>query len=227
MISEIGIHQLDLNNWFLNKRPAAVSGFGGIMFWNRDKDNDDREVADTIQTVCEYPGGTNLLFDCTLANSFDGEYNIMHGSGGAIMMRGNKAWLFKEADADQLGWEVYARHEKFYEETGIALVAGASKSVQKAQAEKSPFETSSLHHAMDAFITNCNEVAKDSEDFATNYPDSKDIQELRDYLATMVKGRSPAAGYLEGYEATVIALKANEAIRTRQRIELGKELFEI
>ena len=29
----------------------------------------------------------------------------------AIMVRDAKAWLFKEADAELLGWEVYARKD--------------------------------------------------------------------------------------------------------------------
>jgi len=31
--------------------------------------------------------------------------------------------MFKEVDSPLLGWEVYARKENFYKETGIALIA--------------------------------------------------------------------------------------------------------
>ena len=36
---------MDLINWFINARPKAVAGFGGILNWN-----DGRDVADTIQS---------------------------------------------------------------------------------------------------------------------------------------------------------------------------------
>ena len=39
--------------------------------------------------------------------------------------------------------------------------------------------------------------------------------------------KRPAAGYLEGYQATVAAIKANEAILAGQRVELKPDLFEL
>ena len=38
LIGELGIHQLDLITWFLNQRPAGVSGLGGILNWNDGRD---------------------------------------------------------------------------------------------------------------------------------------------------------------------------------------------
>jgi len=81
-----------------------------------------------IQTAC----GSN--YDATLANSFDAEYEMYFGSDAAVMIRESKAWMFKEVDSPLLGWEVYARRDAFYKETGIALVAGGSK--QAALADK-------------------------------------------------------------------------------------------
>jgi hypothetical protein len=37
----------------------------------------------------------------------------------------------------------------------------------------------------------------------------------------------PYAGYQDGYTATVLALKANEAVNGNKRIELNKEWFEL
>jgi hypothetical protein len=53
---------------------------------------------------------------------------------------------------------------------------------------------------------------------------------LADHLATIVRGREQSrqtAGYQEGYAATVIALKVNEAVNTGKRIEFQKEWFEL
>jgi hypothetical protein len=62
-----------------------------------------------------------------LANSFEGEYEVYYGTDGTVTFMGSKSWLFKEADAPLLGWEVYARKDSFYQETGIALMLDASK----------------------------------------------------------------------------------------------------
>ena len=55
-----------------------------------------------------------------------------------------------------------------------------------------------------------------------------DDETLRDYLADQLDGTSsllPAADAAEGLAANVIALKANEAVTTRKRIEIDpKEL---
>ncbi len=152
LMGEFGIHQLDLVTWFLNERPAAISGFGGILNWT-----DGRDVDDTIQTVVEYPGKINFSYDCTLANSFDADYEMMYGIFAAVMMRGAKAWLFKEPDSPLLGWEVYASKDLFYQETGIALVANATKSVKvKPKAgEETGYADSPLHYALKAFVKNC------------------------------------------------------------------------
>ena len=126
LIGEIGSHQIDQAGWFMNALPKAVTGFGSVMFWK-----DDRDVPDTVQAVLEFPGGVQMIYDATLANSFDGEYEMLYGSDAAIMMRESKAWMFKEVDSPLLGWEVYADKVTFYKETGIALVAGKSKAAAR------------------------------------------------------------------------------------------------
>ena len=79
----------------------------------------------------------------------------------AVMLRASKAWLFKEADSPLLGWEVYAHKDTFYKETGIALVAGASKLQQIAKgAEEQPSPArATLSAALETFLRNANDVA--------------------------------------------------------------------
>ncbi len=94
LIGELGCHQVDQASWFLSGHPVAVTGFGSILFWK-----DGREVPDTVQAMFEYPGGVFLTYDAALTNSFDADYEMFYGSDSAVMIRENKAWLFKEVDA--------------------------------------------------------------------------------------------------------------------------------
>src|SRR6266542_3088867 len=64
LAGEIGIHQIDALSWFLNARPASVTGFASLMQWK-----DGRDMPDTVEAVFEYPGGAQLTFEGTLANS--------------------------------------------------------------------------------------------------------------------------------------------------------------
>ncbi|NNF04678.1 MAG: Gfo/Idh/MocA family oxidoreductase [Rhodothermales bacterium] len=192
---EVGVQQYDTANWILGSRPAAVSGFGGIMYWK-----DGRTIPDTVQTVLEYPGGTNMMYDATLVAGFDAMYDLFFGSDSTIILRDSKAWMFKEVDAPMLGWEVYARKDKFYKETGIALLANATQldSLGQDPAADDPNIDTPLFYALNAF--------KDNFHFGPY---------------------APAADYSRGYESTVVAIKAHEAVMTGERQELTDEMFTI
>lgn len=223
LVGEIGSHQIDQAGWFLNALPTAVTGFGSIAFWK-----EDRDVPDTIQAVLEFPGGVRMVYDATLANSFDGEYEMLYGSDAAIMMRDGKAWMFKEVDSPLLGWEVYADKMTFYKETGIALVAGKSKAVPANEPPKPAQEAASadtpLSFALGNFLRNALDLEAAAEDYKASYG-TDDAEGLMEHLAAVP--RRAAAGYLEGYQAVVTAVKANEAILNAKRIELKPEWYEL
>jgi predicted dehydrogenase len=195
LVGEIGIQQLDSVMWLLGARPTSVSGFGQIMLWD-----DGRTVPDTIQAIVGFQDGLHLVYDATLTSSFDRDYQLLFGRDSTIMLRDSKAWMFKEVDAPQLGWEVYARKDTFYRETGIALVANATQLDAQnvdAAADDPNMETS-LYYA------------------------------LRDFADNHAFGPYPSAsGIQEGFDATVVAIKANEAIRSGSKVALDETAFEI
>jgi len=227
LIGEIGIHTLDQAGWYYDLQPAAVTGFGSTMLWQ-----DGRDVPDTAQVVLEFPGGLRLSYDATLASSFDSEYELLSGSDATVMMRyddtgAEVAWMFKEVDSALLGWEVYARKDNFYRETGIALAAGSSKQTALVKtAAGAPPVPPPLYHALEAFLMNCPEVTNTVEDFKAMY-DAKDTAALAASLKSQAPSLKPYAGYEEGYAATVLALKANEAVNGNKRVELNKGTFEL
>jgi predicted dehydrogenase len=218
LVGEIGIHPLDQASWFLNALPVAASGFGSIALWK----DDGRDVPDTVQVLLEFPNRVFMNYDATLANTFDGEYELLFGSDSAVMIRESNAWLFKEADSKNFGWEVYTKRETFYKDTGFVLKADASKSVQaKEEVKKNPFEATPLWFSLNNFVRNSLviETARD------NFGD--DAEALAGELAGAVKDMRPGAGYLEGYQSAVTAIKTNEAVTTGKRIEFKREWYEL
>lgn len=200
LLGEIGIHQIDVATWFLKTPPVAVSGFGGVLHWQ-----DGRNVPDTVQCIVEYPKDIRYIYDATLGNSFDGSYEMFMGSDCAMLIRDQRAWMFKETDAALLGWEVYARKDKLgvgdtATGTGIALVADATKLIKQG---KQPGEVGT-------------DVTKTSL-----------YQSLSVFLDSVRQKKKSPVGAVEGYQATVTALKANEAILTGTRIALTKEMLEL
>jgi predicted dehydrogenase len=220
LIGEIGCHPLDQACWFLNAQPVAVTGFGSLLIHK----DDGRDVPDTIQAVLEFPAGVNMIYDATLANSFDAEYEMYYGSYAAVMLRDGKAWMFKEVDSPLLGWEVYARKDTFYKDTGIALVADASKAVVNDSPEaKKALEKTPLDHALENFVLTVADTAGATQDFV-DMNGADDVKGLLEHLSKNVPKRA-MCGYLDAYRATVLAIKANEAVMSRQRVLLQPELF--
>ncbi len=179
LVGELGINPVDCASWYQNALPVAVTGFGSTMLWD-----DGRQTPDTVQVVFDYPGGLRLVFSSTLASSYGGEQQIFNGSDATILIRDNKGWMFKEADAPLLGWEVYARKDDILSEMGIALVANATKILAqgKKPAEAASDTDSPLKYALEKFVEHINE------------------------------GTPPAAGWQQGFESLVTVIRANEAV---------------
>ena len=243
LAGEIGIHQMDQTGWlYLNAVPTALTGFGSVNFWK-----DGRDVADTAHLVVEYPEDVRLAYSCTLASSFDSEHELYYGSDAATLIRDSptSAWMFKEVDAALLGWEVYARKDTFHKETGIALVAGASKQTALAGdgAAASAFPMPPVYYALAAFLHNCAETEAAIEDYISLGFDANNKVALAESIASTLNQEIPSGtnptlrakqSALQsiprqdaGYAATVLAIKANEAVRKSSRIELPKESFEL
>lgn len=224
LAGEIGIHQIDLISMLLIQRPKAVTGIGAIL--NPDN-KDGREVPDTIQAIIEYPEGVNMVYEASLANSFDADYEILHGTFAALVMRGTRGWMFKEVDSPLLGWEVYAKRESFFGETGIVLRAGATSqknAVGKNAGSDDPYPNSPLYYALEDFTANVGVYDAAVKDYVSLFGDS-DLKGLADQLAPLKLKAFP--GWKEGYEATVAAIKTNEAVTKKTRVELPASLFAV
>ena len=193
---EIGIHQFDLTNWYLKKLPTAVMGMGSIARWN-----DGRDVADTVQCLLEYPAGVRMVFMSTLTSSFSNSFTLFQGDNSSLMLREKRGWMMKEADSALLGWEVYARKESIHDETGICMVADATKLLE---AGKEPGKEGSMETTESA-------LSLAFDNFARS---------IRENTAVM-------GGALEGYQSTVTAIKANEAIVTGNKVTFDKSWFEL
>ena len=116
----------------------------------------------------------------------------------------------------------------FYKETGIALVAGKSKpppvDAQGQPIQPDPLTSTPLFCALSNFLRNAAELDGAAEDYKSSYG-ADDVAGLMEQLGKMP--RRAGAGYLEGFQAVVTAVKANEAILAGKRMELKPELYEL
>jgi len=191
---EVGVHSIDAMNWFTKKRPQSVEGWGEIMLYN-----DGRDMPDTVNCILTYPDGVKLLYDATLANSFDGRFEQYNGSMGTIKTIGTLGWMFKEADARTQGWEVYAIRQHFHKEEGITLIADATKLAKQGKLKA-----------------------------GVGLPNTPLYYGVEDFLKGIVENKTKTACSARiGLESAVIVIKTNEAVLTGNKIDLLDEWFEI
>jgi predicted dehydrogenase len=193
LLGEIGIHQLDLISEYLGARPTAIVGSGATVAWR-----DGRSTPDTVSCLLELPPA-RAHFHATLASSFGGAYTIFNGSNSSLLLKENRGWLIKEADSPLLGWEVYARKESVHDETGIAMVADATKLLQ---AGKEPGRDGPVEPEKPPLL-----------------------MAFESFIHSIRAGTPPACGARDGYAATVAALKANDAALGSKRIEIGVDAY--
>ena len=195
---EMGVHSFGTSLEIKKEWPSKVTSFGSIMKWR-----DGRDIHDSAKCIVEYPSGYQSHFEGTLVNSSGGQHHVIHGTHGAILLTEKRCWLFKEADAPSLGWEVYARRERVMQEDGIVLVANATKLIDDGEepADFADQELNSTSESIDA--------------------------SLEDFLQALQRDESPASGYLDGYQAVVLAASAQEALLSGSSVSMEASWFEL
>ena len=191
LIGEFGTHQFDVFHWFLNAYPTAVRGSGSIQMHA-----DGRTLADTVQCELTFPGDRRLLYEATLANSFEGAYELFHGTMGAVKLSWTAGWLFKEADAPTQGWEVYANRQQFHNDQGITLIADATQL-----------------------------AAQDRLKEGVGLPEPPLYYAVSDFVTSVLEDQPVTCSADEGLRAAVVGILAEQAVRSGETIPIDPELF--
>ena len=178
----------------------------------------------TVQEAFEYPARSAYTMPPFATRSTKITKCIMERRR-AVMVRDAKAWQFKEVGAEQGEWEVYARKDEFLQgnrHCADGQCNEAGRHQHQCNGGGGVYTASlrggGIHRqcraALDAAV----------KDFIDLYGDS-DAKALADNLKTL-KPYAPAARR-DGLDATIMAIKANEAVVQQQKITMEKELFDI
>jgi len=152
---EVATHQLDAVGWFTGRAPKSVRGTGAVRVHD-----DGRTVPDTITLDVDFGDGLAMTYGASLANSFEGTYEVVRGSMGSFKLAWTAGWLFKEADAETQGWEVYANRQRFHDEEGITLIADATKlAAQDKLKDGVGLPNPPLYYGIEAFLKSVTEGA--------------------------------------------------------------------
>jgi len=184
LAGEIAAQQIDVAHWFRGTSPTLATGRGAIRLHK-----DGRTIADTIELELQWSNGITLRHEVTLANSYGGQYEMVHGVNGTIRLAWSHGWLFKEADAPTQGWEVYATRQQQFDEEGIVLIANATQlAAQGNLQEGMGLPHPSLYYA------------------------------LMDFLKSVTEGTAVACSFQDGARATIVGILANQAVVSGQPV---------
>lgn len=183
---EIGTQQFDVAHWYTGKYPVRVTGKGSIRVHN-----DGRTIPDTVALDLEFDDGAVLQYQSTLANSYEGTYEVFYGSNAAIKLAWSHGWMFKEADAPTQGWEVYANRQQFHNDEGITLIAEATKLAAQGKLK---------------------------EGVGLPYP--PEYYALGNWINAITNKSTPACSIDEAARATLVGIAANNAVMQRKPIDI-------
>lgn len=109
LMAELGSHQIDVANWFLNCAPQRVMGTGGIDYWR-----DGREVYDNVLCVYDYeiPAkdgedaySVRMTYTSIQSNAFEGASELIMGTKGSLYLTQKKGLFYQEKVAEDQVWQ--------------------------------------------------------------------------------------------------------------------------
>jgi len=192
LIGEMGSHQFDVYHWYLGRHPVSARARGDLRLHK-----DGRTVPDTVACELTYDDGVVLDWSCTLANSYEGRYELLCGEMAAIKLAWTHGWMFKEADAPTAGWEVYANRQQFHNDQGITLIADATKLAAQGKLQA-----------------------------GVGLPYSALYYSLADFVKSVAESQAPACSISDAARTTAVAIFAQRALREGGDVAIDPKLIE-
>ena len=204
-IVDLGSHQIDIFNWFLDARPKGVTASGGTDYFSKAT----HEWYDTVMAVYDYatPSGTVRAFYQTLTtNGFGGYFEVFMGDEGTLEISesAGRGKVYRDV-ANAPDWKSFVKDGLLLEPKEAAQPAPPAGAVLDIR-ETAPPPSYSLPVEMR----------------------KKYHQPHLENFFGAVRGKTKLNCPAEiGYETAVTVLKVNEAVDARARVEFKPEDFEV
>jgi predicted dehydrogenase len=204
-IVDLGSHQIDIYNWFLNARPTSVIASGGLDYYPPAS----REWYDTVMVIFEYEtpeGRTRAYYQTQTTNGSQGYFETFMGDQGTLVISeseaGSSGRIYREITAP--AWDEWV--QKGY------------VSVPKIAAPRPEVE---------AVLDVRESISPDEHRLPIEFNDLYHKPHLENFF-NAVRGLEKLHCPAEiGYETAVTVLKVNEAIEAGRRIQYNPAEFEV
>ncbi len=201
-IVDLGSHQIDIYNWFLDARPKAVMASGGIDYWK------DHEWYDNVMAVYEYEtaqGAVRAFYQTITTNSSNGYYEHFMGDEGTLVVTEGAGLtkVYREGHVPERQWERWVR------EGIVKIVQDVTQEEQDAVAD------------VRATVPAAEYELPVVMDVAFHLP------HLENFFAAMRGQEELTCPHDKGYETAVTILKVNEAVEAGKELKFSDDEFEV
>jgi predicted dehydrogenase len=206
-IADLGSHQIDIYNWFLETRPKTVLAGGGTDYYSKDT----HQWYDNVMAIYEYqiPTGTIRAFYQTIySNSCQGYYESFMGDQATLVISesASRGAVYREPSAPP--WDKWVK-------MGYVL--------EPAKKEKPAEEKPKTGAVVDVRET----LAPPAYELAVKMDKLYHQPHLENFFDTM-RGRAKLNCPAEtGYETAVTVLKVNDAVEAARKLEFKAGEFKV
>jgi predicted dehydrogenase len=206
-IVDLGSHQIDIYNWFLDAPPKAVLASGGIDYYSKDS----HEWYDTVMAIYEYEtakGPVRAYYQTQTANGSQGYFENFMGDQGTLVLSesnaGYRGSIYRQPDAP--AWDEWVRR--------------GYVSAPRVQLAKHELE---INAALDVRES----VSPDEHGIPIEFHDLYHKPHLENFFNAVRGAESLNCPPEVGYETAVSVLKVNEAIEAGKRLYFSPDEFKI
>lgn len=196
----LGVHQIDVINWFLGTTPRSITARGGTYYL--DKKTHDQY--DTVMAILEYETNEGIIcasYETVCTNGYGGHMEVFMGDRGTLELSesSSRGGVYRDPEAPD--WGKWVRLD-ILRAPGEVKKEVSSSTIDVAET-KPPAKY----------------------DIPVVLTDPNHQPHLRNFFDT-IGGRAELTCSAEvAYPATVTALKINEAVEKGQTLELTPEMF--
>lgn len=207
-IVDLGSHQIDIYNWFLQARPRAVIASGGTDYFSPEA----HEWYDTVMAIYEYEtpqGVARAYYQTQTTNGSLGYFENFMGDQGTLVISESEAGgtagsIYRQPNAPD--WDEWVRR--------------GYVTAPKIQMMKKELDISNRLDVRES-------VSPDEHQIPIEFYDPYHKPHLQNFF-NAVRGREALNCPAEiGYETAVSVLKVNEAIAAQRRLTFDPAEFEI
>lgn len=202
-IVDLGSHQIDIFNWFLDAQPKSVLASGGTDYYSKDT----HEWYDTVLAIYEYETAQGVVranYQTLTTNSSEGYFENFLGDQGTLHISesANRGGVYREPTAPQWDRWVSAGYLSTPKKVTPQTLTGAVLDVRET-------------------------IGPDRHNIPVVFNDPYHLPHLANFFNAIRGLETLNCPHDVGYETAVTVLKVNEAVEMARRLEFDPEEFKV